>query len=225
MELVFLGYPGSGKGTQATLLSELYQIPKISTGDILRASVQARTQLGLQAKQFMDRGELVPDRVMIGLVLQRLTEPDSATGYILDGFPRTLNQARELDHVFLDYKKQLTAVISLEIEKKKVIERLTSRRVCEQCGKPFNLATDPPPPSNRCDNCSGQIYQRSDDKPETVLHRMDVYEESTRPLKDYYGAQGKLLQIDGSLSIPKVHSDIVKRLRELAGVGSAKQRA
>lgn len=218
MELVFLGYPGSGKGTQATLLSEIHKIPKISTGDILRAAVQAQTQLGLQAKEYMDRGELVPDPVMIGLVVQRLSEPDSARGYILDGFPRTIHQAHELDRVFLDHKKQLTAVISLEIEKKKVTERLTSRRVCENCGKLFNLMTEPPPKSNRCDHCGGQIYQRSDDKPETVLHRMEVYEELTRPLKDYYGAQGKLLQIDGSLSINKVHTDIVKRLNELPGI-------
>lgn len=218
MELVFLGYPGSGKGTQATLLSEIHKIPKISTGDILRAAVQAQTQLGVQAKKYMDRGELAPDQIMIGLVVQRINEPDSARGYILDGFPRTINQAHELDRVFLDLKKQLTAVISLEIEKKKVIERLTSRRVCENCGKLFNLTTEPPPVSNHCDHCGGKIYQRSDDKPETVLHRMEVYEELTRPLKDYYGAQGKLLQIDGSLSIHKVHADIVKRLNELPGI-------
>lgn len=215
MELIFLGYPGSGKGTQAGLLSERYNIPKISTGDILRAAVAAKTELGLQAKQFMDRGELVPDSVIIGLVVQRIAEPDSVRGFILDGFPRTIHQAQELDRVFLDLKRQLLAVISLEIEKKKVIKRLTSRRVCAKCGKLFNLLYDPPPANNVCDNCGGEVYQRSDDKPETVLHRMDVYEQQTQPLKDYYGLQGKLIQVDGNLNVEKVQAEILKRLRML----------
>ncbi len=216
MELIFLGYPGSGKGTQAGLLSEQYRIPKISTGDILRAAVAAKTDLGLQAKQFMDRGELVPDEVTIGLVVQRLLEPDSVAGFILDGFPRTIHQAHELDHIMLFHNRRLTAVISLEIEKKRVVERLTSRRVCRRCGKLFNLLTDPPPDNNRCDACDGEIYQRSDDTKETVLHRMDVYEEQTQPLKDYFGAQGKLLQIDGNLSVEKVHVEIERRLKAFA---------
>lgn len=215
MELIFLGYPGSGKGTQAGLLSERYNIPKISTGDILRAAVMAKTELGLQAKQYMDRGELVPDSVIIGLVVQRIAEPDSVRGFILDGFPRTIHQAQELDRVFLDLKRRLLAVISLEIEKKKVVARLTSRRVCAKCGKLFNLETEQPPADNKCDQCGGEVYQRSDDKPETVLHRMEVYEQQTQPLKDYYGLQGKLLQVDGNLNVEKVQSEILKRLRTL----------
>lgn len=215
MELIFLGYPGSGKGTQAGLLSERYNIPKISTGDILRAAVMAKTELGLQAKQNMDRGELVPDSVIIGLVVQRIAEPDSVRGFILDGFPRTIHQAQELDRVFLDLRRRLLAVISLEIEKKKVIARLTSRRVCVKCGKLFNLETEQPPADNKCDHCGGEVYQRSDDKPETVLHRMEVYEQQTQPLKDYYGLQGKLLQVDGSLNVEKVQAEILKRLRML----------
>jgi adenylate kinase len=213
MELIFLGYPGSGKGTQAGLLSEKYNIPKISTGDIFRAAVAAKTELGLQAKQFMDRGELVPDEVTIGLVSQRLLEPDSVAGFILDGFPRTIHQAQELDRNMLLHNRQLTAVLSLEIEKKRVVERLTSRRVCRICGKLYNLLTDPPPESQRCETCNGGIYQRSDDTKETVLHRMDVYEEQTQPLKEYFGAQGKLLQIDGNLSVEKVYAEIERRLR------------
>ncbi|MEK7728830.1 MAG: adenylate kinase [candidate division KSB1 bacterium] len=215
MELIFLGYPGSGKGTQAGLLSERYNIPKISTGDILRAAVMAKTDLGLEAKQYMDRGELVPDSVIIGLVVQRIAEPDSVRGFILDGFPRTIHQAQELDRMFLDLTRRLLAVISLEIEKKKVIARLTSRRVCAICGKLFNLETEQPPADNKCDNCGGDVYQRSDDKPETVLHRMDVYEQQTQPLKDYYGLQGKLLQVDGNLNVEKVQAEILKRLRML----------
>lgn len=217
MELIFLGYPGSGKGTQAALLSERYNIPKISTGDILRAAVMAKTELGLQAKLFMDRGELVPDSVIIGLVVQRIAEPDSVRGFILDGFPRTIHQAQELDRVFLDLKRRLLAVISLEIEKKKVVTRLTSRRVCAKCGKLYNTETETerPPEDNKCDNCGGEVYQRSDDNIETVQHRMEVYEQQTQPLKDYYGLQGKLLQVDGSLSVDKVQSEILKRLRTL----------
>ena len=214
MELILLGYPGSGKGTQAVLLSERHHIPKISTGDILRAGARAKTELGLKAKEYMDRGELVPDELMISMVVQRIIEPDSVNGFILDGFPRTIHQAQELDRVLLDHRRQLTAVISLEIEKRKVIERLTSRRVCAKCGKLYNLQTiEPPPADNICTACGGTIYQRSDDEPETVLHRMQVYEELTQPLKDYYGAQGKLLQIDGSLSIEKVQAEILRRLK------------
>ena len=227
MELIFIGYPGSGKGTQATLLSQhLNNIPKISTGDILRAAVAAKTALGMKAKKYMDAGELVPDEVMIDLVIQRVSEPDSVKGYILDGFPRTIHQAQELDRVLLDYQRQISAVISLEIEKKKVIERLTSRRVCGRCGHLYNLLTEPPPTDNICSFCAGEVYQRSDDKPETVLHRMEVYEEATRPLKAYYGSQGKLVQIDGSLNIEKVHVEIVHRLvKKLIELEAAAQAA
>lgn len=213
MELIFIGYPGSGKGTQAALLSQHFgNIPKISTGDILRAAVAAKTELGMKAKLFMDAGELVPDYLIIDMVVQRISEPDSAKGYILDGFPRNIHQAQELDRVLLNYRRPIAGVLSLEIEKKKVIERLTSRRVCSKCGHLYNLISDPPPTNNSCALCRGEIYQRSDDKPETVLHRMEVYEEATRPLKSYYGSQGKLIPIDGSLSIEKVQAEIINRL-------------
>jgi len=213
MELIFVGYPGSGKGTQAALLSQhLSNIPKISTGDILRAAVAAKTELGLKAKLFMDGGELVPDELIIDMVVQRISEPDSAMGYILDGFPRNIHQAQELDRVLLNYNRPILGVLSLEIEKKKVIARLTSRRVCNKCGHLYNLISDPPPENNICGFCNGEIYQRSDDKAETVLHRMEVYEEATRPLKAYYGSQGKLIPIDGSLSIEKVQAEIVNKL-------------
>ncbi|MDZ7288850.1 MAG: adenylate kinase [candidate division KSB1 bacterium] len=213
MELIFIGYPGSGKGTQASLLSQRFNnIPKISTGDILRAAVAAKTKLGAQAKRYLDAGELVPDEVMIDLVIQRLSEPDAAKGYILDGFPRTMPQARELDRVLHNLHRQISAVISLEIGKEEVMKRLTSRRVCARCGRLYNLLTDPPPEDNVCLTCGGEVRQRSDDKPETVLHRLEVYEETTRPLKAYYEKQSKLIQIDGSLSPDKVHAEIVHQL-------------
>lgn len=212
-----MGYPGSGKGTQASLLSEKHKIPKISTGDILRSAVAQATELGMRAKRFVDRGALVPDDVMIGLVVERLATPDTATGYVLDGFPRTLHQAQELDTALLQrFRRQLTAVLSLEIEKKAVIKRLTSRRLCESCGRVYNLLSDTPPRSMMCESCGGKIIQRLDDRPETVLHRIQVYEKATRPLKDYYARQGKLLQIDGSLSVEQVHREIEGRLAQIA---------
>lgn len=215
MELIFIGYPGSGKGTQAAILSERYQIPKISTGDILREAVARQTPLGLEAKKYMDKGELVPDEVVIGLIEDRLKQPDAQKGFILDGFPRTLAQARELDRLLHKIHKSITAVISLEVSKRRIIDRLTKRRVCLQCGRIYNLIYDPPPQDGVCGECGGQLVQRSDDREETVLHRMEVYEEQTRPLKEYYDAQGKLISVDGSLSIEKVREQIEKKLSEL----------
>ncbi len=215
MELIFIGYPGSGKGTQAAILSEKYDIPKISTGDILREAVSRRTPLGLEAKKYMDKGELVPDEVVIGLIEDRLQQEDAQKGFILDGFPRTIAQAQELDRLLHKFKRSISAVISLEVSKKRIIDRLTKRRVCVQCGRVYNLIYDPPPEDGRCGVCGGDLIQRSDDREETVRHRMEVYEEQTRPLKEYYGAQGKLILIDGSLSIEKVRDEIQRKLNEI----------
>lgn len=162
---------------------------------------------------------------MIDLVVQRISEPDSLTGYILDGFPRTIYQAQALDLVLLNHRRQIFKVISLEVEKKKIIERITSRRVCDRCGRVYNLLADPPPANNVCPDCGGRIYQRSDDKLETIMHRMEVYEEATRPLKVYYGSQGKLIQIDGSLSIEKVHAEVVHQLQRALGKDETAARA
>ncbi|RMD95820.1 MAG: adenylate kinase [Calditrichaeota bacterium] len=215
MELIFIGYPGSGKGTQATILSEKYDIPKISTGDILREAVASGTPLGLKAKKYMDAGELVPDDIVIGLIEERLKQPDTKKGFILDGFPRTISQAQELDQILRKLHRSLTAVISLEVSKKRIIERLTNRRVCVKCGRVYNLIYDPPPEDGRCESCGGELIQRSDDKEETVRHRIEVYDEQTRPLKKYYDAQGKLLPIDGSLNIDKVQDEIERKLKSL----------
>lgn len=215
MELIFLGYPGSGKGTQANILSQKHGIPQISTGDILRGAVKNETPLGLEAQRFMNAGELVPDQVVIGLIEERLQEEDAVKGFILDGFPRTIAQAQELDHILHQLHREISAVINLEVSKGKIIKRLTSRRVCSGCKKVYNLIYDPPPKDGICESCGGLIIQRKDDKEQTVLHRLEVYEEQTRPLKEYYGAQGKLVSIDGSLSVEKVRGEIENRLREL----------
>ncbi len=201
MQLIMLGAPGTGKGTQGKLLSAQYGIPNISTGDILRAAVAGRTELGLQAQSYMDRGELVPDGLMIELIKERLQQPDCQRGFILDGFPRTIDQAVALDDYLQQHGHAIDRVLELELEVEKIVSRLTNRRVCSQCGQDYNLLTNPPPADHRCTRCGGTIVQRSDDTPETVRHRLRVYEEKTRPLKAFYQQQGKLsiINVDGTV--------------------------
>jgi len=203
MRMIFLGAPGTGKGTQASVLAGKYSIPQISTGDILRKAVQDDTELGRKAKAVMEAGELVPDDVIINLVNERLSQSDCRRGYILDGFPRTLAQAESLDQL-----QAIDAVIYLDVDNRVIIDRLTTRRVCRGCGKLYNVATDPPPASGRCDVCGGEIYQRDDDSEETVRNRLDVYYEKTAPLKSYYQDRGVLHIIDGNRPIEEVRADI-----------------
>ena len=219
MDLIFLGYPGSGKGTQAKYLSDSYGIPQISTGDILRDAVAKKTQLGLEAKKYMDSGDLVQDGVVIGLVEERIQEQDAVKGFILDGFPRTIAQAIELDELLEKHVRSITAVISLEVLKEDVIERLTSRRICTNCRRVYNLVYDPPPADGVCNQCkkTGTIVQRKDDEVETVERRLTVYNIQTLPLKDFYQKQGKLVLINGSQSILDVRSEIESKLRNIKG--------
>lgn len=214
MELIFIGYPGSGKGTQAVFLSKKFGIPQISTGDILREAVAEKTPLGLEAKKMIEAGELVSDRIVIGLIEERLKEADAKKGFILDGFPRTIRQAQEFDRILHKINRSVQAVLSLQVSKKRIFERLTSRRVCSECNYVYNLIFSPPPDNGICKSCgkSATFFQRKDDSEETVKHRMDVYEELTRPLMDYYNSQGKLVQIDGSLNIEKVREHILTKL-------------
>jgi adenylate kinase len=220
MELIFLGYPGSGKGTQAKFLSALKNIPQISTGDILREAVAKQTPLGLEAKKFMDAGELVPDDVVISLVDERIQQEDALQGFILDGFPRTIAQANELDALLNTHERSIKAVVSLEVLKQDVLKRLTSRRICNHCGHVYNLVSNPPPADNVCIECGHKntIIQRDDDKVETVKNRLDVYEKQTLPLKNYYLKQSKLLKIDGSQTIQKVREEITMKLKSLQGI-------
>ncbi len=212
MNIILLGPPGAGKGTQAKMLIERYGIPQISTGDMLRAAVKAGTQLGLEAKKYMDKGELVPDEVVIGLVKERLQEPDCAKGFMLDGFPRTVAQAEVLDKELEAMGKAIDHVICIEVPNEELIARLTGRRTCKECGAGYHLKFDPPKVDNVCDKCGGELYQRDDDNEETVKARLKVYQEQTFPLIEYYDKQGKLRRIDGVGEIKTIFERITKVL-------------
>lgn len=207
MNIVLLGAPGAGKGTQAARLIEAYKLPHISTGDILRAAVKNETPLGLEAKKFMDAGDLVPDSVVIGLVKDRLTEPDTNNGFILDGFPRTTAQAVALDEELNDLGKAISAAIAIEVDPEVIVARLTSRRTCGECGRITNADE-----GDTCKVCGGPLVQRDDDNEATVRNRLDVYERSTAPLIDYYAGKGNLSRIDGDRPVDEVWEDVKKVL-------------
>jgi len=210
MNLVLLGAPGAGKGTQAELIIDKYGLPHISTGDILRKAVADGTPLGLEAKRYMDAGELVPDDVVIGLVKERLSQPDTEVGFILDGFPRTVVQAEALDEALAELGKSIDAAVAIVVDPEVIVGRLTSRRTCTECGKitsVASLAAD-----GTCPACGGGVYQRDDDNEQTVRNRLDVYERSTAPLIDYYGGKGVLAEIDGDRPVDVVFADVVAAL-------------
>lgn len=215
MRLIFLGAPGTGKGTQASVLAQKYNIPQISTGDILRKAVADGTELGKKAKAIMESGGLVSDDIIIGLIDERLSQDDCANGYILDGFPRTIKQAEELD-ALLDGKKGIDAVIYFDVSEEEIVKRLTSRRTCTQCGYNHNMIYDPPVDGDKCAKCGGTVIQRDDDKEETVRNRLVVYNEKTAPLVDYYKKQNKLYAIDGSQDVEKVRQDIIDLYEKLS---------
>ncbi len=197
MRITLMGPPGSGKGTQAQRLVEKYQVPQISTGDLLRAAVAAGTPLGQQAQAIMARGELVPDDLVIGIIRERLAEPDAERGFILDGFPRTVNQAKALDELLTDLDRPLQAAILLEVDEEAIVQRISGRRVCERCGAVYNIYTNPPEKEGVCDACGGPLVQRPDDNEATVRQRLKVYREQTAPVLDYYRDQGKLQVVPG----------------------------
>lgn len=206
MNIVLLGAPGAGKGTQAAKLVEEFGTAHISTGDMLRAAVKAGTDLGKKAKTYMDAGELVPDDVIIGLVLERLQEPDTANGFILDGFPRTSAQAVALDAELGKLGRPLTAALLIDVESEVIVKRLTSRRMCKECGYIGSVADE------KCPKCSGEMYQRDDDNEATVRNRLDVYEKSTSPLIDYYRGCNLLVTIDGDRDPQVVYADVKNAL-------------
>ena len=209
MKLILLGAPGAGKGTQAEILSAKLSIPTISTGNILRAAVKEGTPIGLEAKRYMDAGQLVPDSVIIGIVAQRLEQPDCAGGFILDGVPRTIGQAEALDAAGVTFDH----VLSIEISDEEIEERMEGRRVYQSCGAPSHVRAKPPKREGVCDSCGGALIQRDDDKPETVRHRLEVYHQETEPLKDYYQAKGILVPVDNQDTIEGTTQVIMEALK------------
>lgn len=197
MKLILLGAPGAGKGTQAAVISERYHIPQISTGNIIRAALKSGTEMGLKAKSFIDEGKLVPDDVVIGIIKDRLVEDDCKDGFILDGFPRTIPQAEALDKMGIEIDK----VIDIEVADDVIIDRMSGRRVCEKCGRPYHLVSLRPKVEGVCDDCAGALIQRKDDHPDTVKARLEIYHNETEPLKDYYEKQGKLYVVEGANSV------------------------
>ena len=197
MNIILLGPPGAGKGTQASRLIEKYGIPQISTGDMLRAALKEGTPLGLEAKKYMDQGALVPDQVVIGLVKERIQKPDCSKGYMLDGFPRNVSQAEALDKMLGELKQKIDHVVSIEVPSEELMGRLTGRRTCRACGAGFHVMFDPPKKEAVCDKCGGELYQRDDDNEATVGSRLKVYEGQTKPLIDYYEKQDKLRHVHG----------------------------
>ncbi|KON85790.1 adenylate kinase [Sporosarcina globispora] len=208
MNLVLMGLPGAGKGTQAEKIVQKYGIPHISTGDMFRAAIKDETELGLKAKSFMDKGELVPDEVTIGIVRERLSKDDCGKGFLLDGFPRTVAQADALENILSDLNKKIDYVINIDVDQSILMERLTGRRICKDCGATYHLVFNPPAKDGVCDRCGGELYQRADDNEATVQNRLDVNIKQTKPLLDFYETKGYLRNIDGQQDINKVFSDL-----------------
>jgi adenylate kinase len=214
LRIIFLGPPGAGKGTQARELAAQWGAPHIATGDMLREAVAAKTPLGLEAKRYMDSGGLVPDDVVIGLVGERLEQPDAKSGCVLDGFPRTVAQAQALDALFARKSLTLDRVIYFSVSRPELLRRLTGRRVCRACGHTYHLVSAPPRVVGRCDVCGGELYQRPDDSEATVANRLDVYERQTAPLLDYYRGRGILAEVSGEGPVAEVARAIRKAVGE-----------
>ena len=208
MNTVLLGPPGAGKGTQAENLSVKYGWPQVATGDMFRAALDSGTPLGLEARKYLDAGELVPDEVVEKVVAERLSQDDCAEGFILDGFPRNVHQAGALERYLAEESRELGLVANIEVDEEMLVKRISGRRVCSQCGSNSHVTFSPPAMEGRCDSCGGELYQRSDDLEETVRHRLEVYREQTEPLIAHYRPGGRLITIDGSRSTDEVFADV-----------------
>jgi adenylate kinase len=213
VQVIFMGLPGAGKGTQAERIVSEFGIPHISTGDMFRAAIAEQTELGLKAKSFMDQGQLVPDEVTIGIVRERLQKPDSAKGFLLDGFPRTLAQAEALDAMLSELGRGIDVVINLHVKRESLMARLTGRWICKSCGATYHVVFNPPKQEGVCDKCGGELYQRSDDKEDVVATRLDVNIKQSEPIQAYYDSKGLLKTVEGEQPIDSVYEQIASILR------------
>ena len=214
MKIIMLGAPGAGKGTQAKKIAAKYEIPHISTGDIFRANIKNGTELGKKAKTYMDQGLLVPDELVVDLVVDRVNQDDCTKGYVLDGFPRTIPQAEALDTALGKMGQKIDYAIDVDVPDENIINRMSGRRACVDCGATYHIVYAPTKKENICDNCGGGLILRDDDKPETVKKRLDVYHEQTQPLIDYYTKAGALRTVDGTIDIDEVFAAIIKILED-----------
>ena len=216
MRIVLVGPPGAGKGTQAQFIASHLSIPKISTGDIFRANVSGNTPLGQKAKEYMDRGDLVPDEVTIAMVRDRLAEDDAQEGFLLDGFPRNVPQAETLKKILSEMDRKLDLVLELVVDDDEVVRRLSGRRTCRKCGRIWHVAFDPPTKDGVCDVCGGELFQRDDDREETIRHRLEVYQEQTAPLASFYADEGILVGLDATGPVEEVTERALVALRRFA---------
>ena len=214
MNIILLGPPGAGKGTQAKKIAEHYSLPHISTGDILRENISNNTSLGLKAKSYMAKGELVPDELLITIIRDRLSKPDCSKGFLLDGYPRTVPQADALQMILTESNKKLDVVLNIDVNDEELIKRLSGRRVCASCGMSYHMIFNPPEEDEICDKCKGKLYQREDDKPEAIRNRLIVYKKQTQPLIEYYTRKSLLRTVDGGKDIPEIFEDIKKILEK-----------
>ena len=212
MKIIMLGAPGAGKGTQAKMIAEKYSIPHVSTGDIFRANIKNGTELGKQAKEYMDAGKLVPDELTVKILLDRVAQDDCKNGYVLDGFPRTIPQAEVLENALNELGDKIDFAVNVDVPDENIVRRMSGRRACLKCGATYHIVAIPPKTEGICDNCGAKLVLRDDDKPETVQKRLDVYHEQTQPLIDYYNKAGILKTVDGTLPMEEVFNEIVKIL-------------
>jgi adenylate kinase len=213
MYIIILGAPGAGKGTQADIICEEINLSHIASGDLFRQALENRTELGILAKSYMEQGKLVPDEITIKMILERISQPDCASGCLFDGFPRTLEQAEALDKAFADQGKNIDKAIYIKVPDEELVKRLSGRWICRKCQTPYHMVSAPPKVPGKCDKCGGELYQRPDDREETVRERLKVFSAQTMPIIDYYRRQSKLIEVDGNLGIQGVAKKIIAVLK------------